>query len=111
MSGNESNDGQREQRSRANGTARLRDATPSRRTPGKSSARDPAMASFDTDDEAAGHPASPEAVARAAAEEAVPHEPPKYPREKAGGSPAKAIFAALAVLVALALVLVVLTTR
>ena len=50
-------------------TAQLRDEIPSGRTPSKTSARDPAMAPFDTDDEAAGRPAPPEAVQRALAEE------------------------------------------
>ncbi len=45
-------------------TAELRDRMPSRRTPDKSSARDPAAAPFDTDAEAAATPAQPEAVDR-----------------------------------------------
>jgi hypothetical protein len=45
-------------------TSQLRDAMPSKRTPGKTSARDPAMASFDTDDEAAGRPPTREAIER-----------------------------------------------
>jgi hypothetical protein len=43
-------------------TAELRDLMPSRRTPGKTSARDPAAAPFDTDDEAAGYPAQRPAI-------------------------------------------------
>ena len=54
---------------RVSNTAELRDQMPSRRTPGKTSARDPAAAPFDTDDEAAGRPAPREAIERAMAQE------------------------------------------
>ena len=50
-------------------SAQLRDEIPSGRTPSKTSARDPAAAPFDTDDEAAGRPPSSAAVERALAEE------------------------------------------
>jgi hypothetical protein len=50
-------------------TSQLREEIPSGRTPSKSSARDVAAAPFDTDDEAAGRPASAPAVERALAEE------------------------------------------
>lgn len=50
-------------------TVMLREAMPSRRTPGETSAREPAAAPFDTDDEAAGRPAPPEAIERAIARE------------------------------------------
>jgi hypothetical protein len=52
-------------------TSQLRDEMPSGRTPSKTSARDPAAAPFDTDDEAAGRPAQDAAVERAIAEERV----------------------------------------
>ncbi len=42
-------------------TAQLRGEMPSRRTPGKTSAEDPAAIPFETDDEAAGRPAPREA--------------------------------------------------
>jgi hypothetical protein len=50
-------------------TAQLRAAMPSGRTASSDSARDPALASFDTDDEAAGRPAQ-----QAAIEQALAHE-------------------------------------
>lgn len=50
---------------RAPNTVMLREAMPSRRTPGKTSAREPAAAPFDTDDEAAGRPPQQEAIDRA----------------------------------------------
>lgn len=50
-------------------TAAMRDAMPSGRTMGKSSARDPAAAPFDTDDEAAGRPAERRAIAAALRDE------------------------------------------
>ena len=48
-------------------TAQLREQMPSRRTPGKTSARDPAAAPFDTDDEAAGRTAQQAAIEQAMA--------------------------------------------
>lgn len=54
---------------RVSNTAELREQIPSRRTPGKTSARDPAAAPFDTDDEAAGRPAPREAIERALEQE------------------------------------------
>ena len=50
-------------------SSQLRDEIASGRTPSKTSARDPAAAPFDTDDEAAGRPPSSAAVERALAEE------------------------------------------
>ena len=58
-----------ERPAKAQNTSQLRDEMPSRRTPGKTSARDPAAAPFDTGDEAAGRPAERPAVKRAIAEE------------------------------------------
>jgi hypothetical protein len=52
-------------------SAQLRDEMASGRTPGQTSARDPAAAPFDTDDEAAGRPPQSAAVERALAEERV----------------------------------------
>lgn len=52
-------------------SSQLRDEMPSGRTPTKTSARDPAAAPFDTDDEAAGRPPQSAAVERAIAEERV----------------------------------------
>ncbi len=54
---------------RAPNTSELREQMPSGRTPGKTSARDPAAAPFDADDEAAGRPAPREAIERALAHE------------------------------------------
>jgi hypothetical protein len=87
-------------------TAQLRDAIPSRRTPGKSSARDPAMASFDTDDEAAGRPAGAHEVHLALSEEHG--APAKYPEgtgERATGTSTGLIIAALSVILGLIAVL------
>ena len=50
-------------------TVMLREATPSGRTPSTTSAREPAAAPFDTDDEAGGRAPPPEAIARAMARE------------------------------------------
>lgn len=50
-------------------TVMLREAMPSARTPGKTSAREPAAAPLDTDDEAAGRPPQRDAIARAMARE------------------------------------------
>lgn len=50
-------------------TVELRERMPSGRTPTRTSAHEPAAAPFDTDDEAAGRPAS-----RAAIEQTVVHE-------------------------------------
>jgi hypothetical protein len=52
-------------------TAQFRARIPSGRTMGASSAHDPAAASFDTDDEAAGRPASADAVRTALEHEAA----------------------------------------
>lgn len=52
-------------RASAPNTVMLREAMPSGRTPGVTSAREPAAAPLDTDDEAAGRPASSEAIERA----------------------------------------------
>ena len=86
-------------------SAQLRDELPSRRTPGKTSARDVAAAPFDTDDEAAGRPPQAAALERAA-EERARSIPPKYPTsdESRGKSPARAWVVAvlLAILIAVA---------
>jgi hypothetical protein len=58
---------------------------PSGRTPSKTSARDPAAAPFDTDDEAAGTPPSSAAVERALAEENLRRA--RQINEHAGRSP------------------------
>jgi hypothetical protein len=58
-----------ETRRRHTNTAQLRAAMPSGRTPTIDSAHEPSMASFDTDDEAAGRPAQ-----RAAIQQALAHE-------------------------------------
>jgi hypothetical protein len=50
-------------------TAQLRATMPSGRTPSIDSAREPAAASFDTDDEAAGRPAQTAAIEQALAHE------------------------------------------
>jgi hypothetical protein len=50
-------------------TAQLRGAMPRRRTPGKTSAEDPAAAPFDTDDEAAGTPAQQAVIEQEIAEQ------------------------------------------
>lgn len=52
-------------------TAEMRGRMPSRRTMGKSSAEDPAVAPFDTDDEAAGRPAQASAIEQAMARQNV----------------------------------------
>jgi hypothetical protein len=61
-------------------TVQLRAAMRSGRTPSIDSAHEPAAASFDTDDEAAGRPAQ-----RAAIEQALEHEG-RVPVQKPGGA-------------------------
>lgn len=55
----------RAKRASAPNTVMLREAMQSARTPSTTSAREPAAAPLDTDDEAAGRPASREAIERA----------------------------------------------
>lgn len=58
-------------------TAQLRASIRSARTPSIDSAHEPAAASFDTDDEAAGRPATPAAIRQALAHEGrLPAEAP-----------------------------------
>jgi hypothetical protein len=54
-------------------TVQLRATMPSGRTPSTDSAREPAAASFDTDDEAAGRPAQAAAIEQALAHEGRSH--------------------------------------
>jgi hypothetical protein len=63
-------------------TQQLRAAIPSGRTPSTDSAHEPAMASFDTDDEAAGRPAQVSAIKEAMGHEGRP--PAHTPDAKAG---------------------------
>ncbi|HUQ52329.1 MAG TPA: hypothetical protein VM692_08910 [Gammaproteobacteria bacterium] len=62
---------------RAPNTAQLRGAMRSGRTPSIDSAHEPAAASFDTDDEAAGRPAQTAAIEQALANEG--RVPPQVP--------------------------------
>ena len=84
-------------RRRAPNTTQLRAAMPSGRTPSIDSAHEPATASFDTDDEAAGRTAQAAAV-----EQALAHEgriEPQAPRSAAAGMTAP-LWIAVAVAVA-----------
>lgn len=94
---------------RATTVTKLRDATPSRRTPGKSSARDPAVAPFDTDDEAAGRSPTREAIARAIAEEAPKGRRRRFPKDEEKRMPpdtARAVVSGVVLLMVVTLVLV-----
>jgi hypothetical protein len=66
-------------------TTQLRGAMPSGRIPTKTSAFDPSAAPFDTDDEAAGHPAPTRAVERAMAEEVANQPTSARERDDAKG--------------------------
>lgn len=86
-------------------TTRLRNAMPSRRTVGKTSARDPSAAPFDTDDEAAGRPAQRRAIEQAMAHENVRLSPQRAGPERSTRAAANwtlyLVLAALAVAAAL----------
>ena len=88
-------------------TVQLRDKMQSARTLSQTSARDPAAAPFDTDDEAAGRPASREAVQTAMANEArVPSE--ATTEKQKSGMPGN-LWVAAAVLLALVFLWAILT--
>ena len=80
-------------------TAQLRATIPSGRTVTIDSAHEPAAASFDTDDEAAGRPAPPAAIRQAMADEGrLPLQPP--PQSAARRGVPAAVWIAVAVIAA-----------